>query len=69
MKKFLGRIFSKKATTSVALKPEKQVACTFHNNERYPHIKSNENCIDCGIQMCYMCGNHHLERKCTINCI
>jgi len=67
MKKLLGKVFGK---TSIKVpKIEKIEECKHHNHQKFPHIKPNEFCLDCAIKICYMCGNQHMDRKCTVNCI
>lgn len=66
MKNFFGKLFGN--TQKKLQNSQKSHDCKHHNFERFPSIKSNEECLDCGIKMCYMCGNQHIERKCTINC-
>lgn len=63
MKKFFRNLLAKKPQ-----KPHKIQDCHNHDHIRFPNIKSMENCMDCNFQMCYMCGSHHIERKCTVNC-
>ena len=50
MFKFLGRALKKTVHE-----------CMQHDHTKFPHIIANEYCRSCEQDICYMCGNDHIN--------
>lgn len=37
------------------------------NHEKIEYLKINEYCESCQIEFCYLCGNKHIDKMCTVN--
>lgn len=57
MKKYLLGFFKKKSIIKL---------CSQHNIKKYPNVKSNESCLSCNEDICYMCGDIHFNNKCNV---
>ena len=66
MKNFFQKLLNPTKAPPKAVKKFEE--CKHHNYKMLPFTKSNETCLDCGINMCYICGTQHIDKMCTVHC-
>ena len=73
MKRLLGSALFKRFQY---LRAGENITCQFHDNKRLPNIRALGNiifkielCVTCQMHCCYMCGNHHVDHHCAVDCI
>lgn len=52
---------------TVAIK-NKKGECQLHDITRLKHIKANEYCNSCEVEMCYICSQKHISNHCEVAC-
>lgn len=45
------------------------IPCKQHDTTKFPNILANELCTSCESEICYICGNHHIEKGCFVRSI